>query len=137
MAGPLTSDLLLALYQVLELPMFPAQGNVYGDGMVATVHDVTGSVRAVPTLITAHLNTYIYPDVTLFTALQGLLQSWVALGTDEIALQQGSVGNVTGIETSTRGTREEIRKQVLVMVPYWRYHEEMQRRRSGTIEIIR
>lgn len=132
----LTEARMAALYQCLELPRFPQQATVWDDGSVARVHDVTSSTWAVPTLINNHLTTYIYTDVNIQTALEGLLDSWVLLGTDVTALSAGAIGNVSGIDYATQGEREEIRRQVLVYVPYYRYHEQMQRG-GGCIPIIR
>lgn len=137
MAGPLPTDLRLALFQILELPMYPKQATVYPDGSVARVHDLTNQQWEIGGLIDGHLNQFIYPDSVAYTALTTLLTAWQALGTNNITLQQGAVGNISGIDTSTDAQRAEIRKQVIVLVPYYRHYDEMLRRRSATIEIIR
>lgn len=139
MAGPYSEARLSALYQCLELPRFPQQATVFEDGSVGRLHDVTNSAWAIPTLINNHLTNYIYTDNSvggIFDTLGALLDAWTALGTDTTAIEGGAVGNISGINSSVQHEREEIRRQVLVYVPYYRYHEQMQRG-NACIPVIR
>ncbi len=124
----LTIQRQLALFQCLEVPFFDQQGILYADGALTTLHDVTGSTRSTQKLIQNHLTNYIYVDPTgLQVVLEGLLDDWIALGEDTTRIEGGSIGNITGIVNDIREERSEVQKKILVMVPYYRAHEQMQR----------
>jgi len=134
----LTAARRIALFQALEVPLFPQRTQLYEDGSVGQVKDVTSSVWRVPLLIDNHLTTYVYVDPTGIQAtLESALDAWIALGTDTTAIQQGSIGNISGIDYRTQDEREEIRKQILVICPFYRCHIEMERAHSAEIDIIR
>ena len=124
----------IALFQVIEVPYATKSNVIVGDALLAETHDVTGSSRAAYTLIMSQVNSMVAGAVT---ELESLLTTWRNLGTDVVSIDGGSIGNLQGVSDSAAAEREEIRKQVLVLVPFYRYHEELSRRRGLTVPIIR
>ncbi len=127
MSNSLTVEYQIALFQVIEVPFYDQTVSLYPDGALGNIHDVTGSSRSSKTLILNHLTVNIYPDNNVMVYLQGKLDDWIALGEDTTRIEGGSVGNVTGI----------IRRKILVLVPFYRCHETMQRGVGTSIPIIR
>ena len=117
----------IALFQILEVPYTTSVGRVITEGLVTETRSVTGSAKATKDLILAHLTAEVYPEPTVETSLKALLDAWIDLGTDTTAIEQGEVGNVRGLTTTVAGEREEIRKQTLIIVPFYRYHEQYSR----------
>lgn len=124
----------IRLFQILEVPYATKAFTVVGDALLAEQHDVTGSAIAVYTLVMAHINAMVAGAVT---ELETLLTAWGTLGTDVVSIDGGSIGNLQGVSDSAAAEREEIRKQALVLVPFYRYHEELSRRRGMVVPIIR
>jgi len=116
----------IALYTILEVPYSTTHNRVINEGLVVETHSVTGSPKAAKDLITAAL-AEIALDTELEDVLQGLLDDWNDLGTDTTAIEGGSVGNVQGLTSTIAAERQEITRQVLIIVPFYRYHEKFQR----------
>lgn len=121
----------IALFEVLEVPMFTTTYKVVADKMIVESHSVAGSAQAAVTLIDAHLAAYITPTVGIENVLKAHLDEWITLGTDTSVVEQGAVGAVQGITDSIPAQREEIRKKVLVLVPFWRCHTEIEHQKSS------
>ena len=127
----------IALFKVLEVPYSTTTNTLLPDGLTVQVHDVTSSIRAAKTVILAHLTSNIYIDADIQTELESLLDDYIDLGTDMTMIDGGSIGNLSGIRWSPQEDREEIRRQVLALVPFWRHHDELLRSTSGVVRIIR
>lgn len=125
----------IALYTILEVPYATVHNRVISEGLLVEPHSVTGSPSAAKTHITAHLAD-VATDAALEAVLTGLLDEWIDLGTDTTAIEGGAVGNVQGLTTTISGEREEIRRQVLIIVPFYRYHEQFQRQ-GVSVMVIR
>lgn len=115
----------IALYYIIECPYSTQYNETYGNGTIAQTTDVAGSAKAVRTLVTAYLTNYIYPTPALQTELETLLDDWLALGYDVSVLENGSVGNVTGLSDSAAAEREEIARRVRTLVPFWHAFSDM------------
>lgn len=127
----LTAARRIALFEVLDVPMFTTTYKVVVDKMIVEPHDVTGSSRAAVDLIDAHLAAHIFTDADIQTVLEAHLDEWIDLGTDTSVVDQGAVGAVQGITDSIPAQREEIRRKVLVLVPFWRCHTEIEHQKSA------
>lgn len=125
----------IALFQVLEVP-YATQASVVNNGelSVATT-DVTGDTNAAKTVITTYVNALI-ADVDVAAVLTTLLDRWVALGTDTTTVSGGQVGEISGVTVDPAAERLEIRRQTLVLVPFWHYHEEIERSQAASRTII-
>lgn len=134
----LTAAQRLALFQILEVPMFAKTHRIVVDGMIVETHDVTGSSRSAVTLIDDHVTTNIV-GTDYETVLKGYLDDWINLDTDMSVVDQGSIGNVQGITDSIPAERDEIRRQVLPMVPFYRCHEALERSKgaSAVVTVVR
>ncbi len=122
----MTKARLLALYTILEVPFSSTHNRIIGDGLVVETHSVTGSPKCAKDIINAYVaEAELDNDMT--TVLNALLDAWIALGTDTTAIDAGAVGNVQGITLTIAAEREEIKKQVLIIVPAYRCHEEFER----------
>lgn len=119
------------------MPYTTRVNTVYGEGLIAQTYDATGSARAAKTLILAHLVSDIYPDSGIQAVLESYLDDWIDLGTDVTSIDGGSIGNISGVTMNIGAEREEIRRQTLVLVPFWRAHDEIQRSRGGSVSLIR
>lgn len=126
----------IALFEILEVPMFTTTYKVVVDKMIVEPHNVAGSPLSAVDLIDAHLTANIYTSAGILAVLEALLDEWIDLGTDTSVVDQGSVGNVQGITDSIPMQREEIRRKVLVIVPFWRQHAELERARSASASVM-
>lgn len=125
----------IALFQILEVPYTTSVGYIYPDGLTAQISDVASSSIAAKNLITTFLTLNVYPDATLQAVLETLLDAWIALGTDTTSIVNGSVGNIAGVNSEPDAERGEIRKQTVIIVPYYRADEQL-RRGTAMVPII-
>jgi hypothetical protein len=133
----LTKKQEISLFKVLEVPYATTGNAIVGDNLLAEAHDVTSAARAAKTMILAYVAQNITADAEVQTELTTLLDTYADLGTDVTVIENGSVGDVSGISDSAAAEREEIKRQVLVLVPFYRYADDLMRSRSGNITLIR
>lgn len=133
----LTKKQEIALFKILEVPYSTMGNRVVGDNLLVETHSVTGASRAAKTTITSFLASEIYTDSEVEEELVSLIDLWISIGTDVTAIENGAVGDISGISDSAAAEKEEIRRQVLVLVPFYRYADELMRKRGGTISLIR
>ena len=116
----------IALFEVLEVPITPTVNYIVGEGQLAESHDVSGSPKNVYDMIIARVAQL---TGAYLTRLEELLDDWIDLGNDTMTLD-GSVGSVQSVQDSVAGERDEIKKKVMVLVPFYRAHIEMRRGQS-------
>ena len=127
--GTMSAAQLIALHQVLEVPKSYSVNVLVGnDNVMEYQTDMYFNIQATLDFLYSHLNNLPVADETV---LKSLMDAWIALGTCVVELNGGSVGNINGVTMTPGMEREEIRKQVLPIVPFYRHHEEMQRQKGG------
>ncbi len=121
----------IALFQILDTQYVDGT-NVAGynilDGMGSTTSTVS---LAGPTSYQAYsaINTWVTQmSASAVTALQVYLDRWIALGTSTIRIENGNVDDVGSVTKDPREEREQIRKLVVALVPFYQYHEVLTRR---------
>ena len=130
----------IALHQILEMPLAPLVNRLVGsDGLVVEQRNVATSIRQAKQALSDYLAQYICSDADTEAALKVYLNKWIALGTDVTTIDSGSLGNLSGLNDDPERERLEIRRQVLVIVPFYRHHEELLRasKASSTVPILR
>lgn len=129
----LTKSQTLTLYTILEVPYSTAPHQVDPSGTFATpVYDssITDLTRLAKTKIDAYIASDIETDADIEAVLVGLIAQYAALGTN-VESVNGSIGSLQGLEYSVAKERAEIQRQVLVIVPFFRYHEQLQSNRNS------
>jgi hypothetical protein len=127
----------IALFQILEIPYSLRVNYLIQPGQItAEPRDATNSAYAARTLVLQHLTDNIYPDTDIQTVLEARLDDWINLGIDTTSMEQGSVGNVAGLRMDPDADRAEIRRQVLILVPFYRAQDEISRGNSSSCPII-
>ena len=121
----------IALFQILEVPYDSTVYKLIDDNnmMTESLIVATASRRSFD-LIQQRLTT-IASDTDLEAVLSGLLDRWIELGTKTTTVVDGRVGGVDGIDYDPNRERLEIRAQVIVIVPFYRHHESMERDNAG------
>jgi hypothetical protein len=131
----------IALYQILEIPwQAVATHLIDGDNMVGLQLTIQAtSTRQAKQMLTDYLTAYIYTDTATQTVLTTLLDRWNALGTTTVRIESGGTGAIAGVTMDPREEREEISRQVKVIVPFYRRHEELERAHGGqsSVQIVR
>jgi hypothetical protein len=120
----ITKERLVALFTILEVPYSIKHGELSKSGLNATAIHAADYGDAAYDQIIAYLEDLIL-DEEIKTKLETLLDCWISLGVDAIAVR--SVSDVGDMDYSTEGERAEIRRQVLILVPFYRRHEELLR----------
>ena len=136
----LTTAQKVALYQILEMPMFAtARILTDPDNLVIENHTVEASVHQAIQELEAHLTDLADNYSEHETVLAALLDKWVALSTDVTTIEQGGVGNMQGLSDNPEMERVEIRRQVLVIAPFYRRHQELSRldEMSASLAVMR
>ena len=126
----------IALFQILEVPYTRTVGHLQdADNLLSLQYQSVNSDNSAYTQIMDHLAAL---DSEVESVLESYLDEWICLGTDSYRLD-GGVGGISGISYSDNNERDIIRRNVLVIVPYYRYHEEMknQHRAGRNIMLIR
>jgi hypothetical protein len=130
----------IALHQILEMPLAPLVNRLVGsDGLVVEQRNVATSIRQAKQALSDYLAQYVLADADLEVVLKRYLDKWIALGTDVTTIDSGSLGNLSGLNDDPERERLEIRRQVLVIVPFYRHHEELLRaaKNCSTVSILR
>jgi hypothetical protein len=126
----------IALFQILEVPYVTRVNYLQPGHITAEPRDASGSAYAARTLILQHLTDNIYTDGDVEDVLEARLDDWINLGIDTTSMDQGAVGNVQGLRMDPEADRAEIRRQVLILVPFFRAHDEISRGNSSSCPII-
>lgn len=119
---------LIALFQILEVPLVSKAHVIQEPGLLTSEVDCTSDPFAARTKIEAFLAAHIYTDADVQVVLESLLDEWITLGTSNTRIEGGSVGAISGLSDVPNEQRAEIKSRVVVMVPFWRSHLEL---RSG------
>jgi hypothetical protein len=123
----LTDTQKVSLFQILEVPLFDTVGLLHGESNLNQQPFSSGSSDfQAKAAIEAHLTDLSANYAGLETELKTYLDQWDALGTQTWVLD-GGTGGIDGISQSPDSERMEIRRRVLVIVPYYRAHDEMRR----------
>lgn len=139
----LTTAQEIALFQILEVPWCPSGSDqeaghlVGGDNMLVERAIVRSSQSMQAAALIRSWVAALGSDAE--TVLVAYLTEWITLGTDTTDLVGASVGGYSGITDTPESTRLEIRRQVIVLVPYYRHHEVIERdsRSGGSVNLIR
>lgn len=123
----LTKARLIALFQILEVPLVSKAHVIQEPGLLVSETDCTSDPYAARTKIEAYLTANIYTDTDVQTVLESLLDEWIALGTSNTRIEGGSVGAISGLSDIPSEQRNEIKARVVGMVPFWRSHLDIQR----------
>lgn len=137
----LTTQRLLALFDALEALYSPVLGNMaYASGLSSQPHSMLDNeARATQKMIMDHLTNYVYPFSDIQTVLESHIDDWLSLGFETIEIQNGSSGNIGGLNYSSNNDRAEIKRKILGIVPYGRDFRELLRRKQfggSTIDIL-
>lgn len=116
----------IALFQILEVPYSVQASVVKPSELAVATLDVTDDPNAAKTVILAYVVALV-TDTDVQTVLVALLNRWIALGTDTTTVVSGQIGDISGVTADPNNERLEIRRQTLVLVPFWHYHEELER----------
>jgi len=128
----LTTERFIALFQTLEVPYSTKHNQLDAPGLISYENNADSQVysgtAAAKSAIEAHIAA-MAADV--LTVLEGLLDAWIDLGTDTTRIENGSIGNIAGVTDSAVEERAEIQKQVLILVPFYRAHEQYTKLSQG------
>ena len=117
----------VSLYGVLEMPMFDTINKLIDpDNLTVEPRIAASTTRNAILQLEAHLADLASNYSGLETELKVYLDSWDALGTQTYTLD-GGTGGIDGVAYNPEQERIEIRRKVLVIVPFYRAHEEMSR----------
>jgi hypothetical protein len=137
----LTKPRELGLYQILAVPYPTAVAHTVGvDNMlVAKIEIEQATTQQAKAWIDARLAA-VAADATLQTALEALLDQWLALDINTVTLD-GGVGDISGVKYDPDRARLIIAQRVKIIVPLYRCHDEIQRQSllasGGGMEMLR
>jgi len=124
----LTTSQTVALFQVLEVPYSNTIGKMQdADNLRVLEMEVTNAATGAKYQIEAHLAAL---DSEVETELASLIDAWIDLGTGTYEID-GGIGDIQGLSYSDDAERDLIRRRIIVIVPYYRYHEELVNRDRG------
>ena len=132
----LSTEQTIALFEILEVPYSDTIGKIQDpDNLRVLEYTVEATATGAKARIEAHLAGMASATETILAAY---LDEWIDLGTCAYEMS-GGVGDIQGITFSDDAERDVIRRRVIVLVPYYRVHEEMENRhRAGrNIALIR
>ncbi len=121
----------LDLFHCLEVPYSSSYAAV--DGMGAA-YVQTANQPILSAAKSAILAFVAAMEAIAVTDLGTLLTRYNLIRDVEFSMNGGSVGSISGISFSTAGMRQTIKQRVQELVPYYRYHEILERRASGGTE---
>jgi len=127
----------MSLFQILEVPWQPiATHLVDQDNQVGLQLEIqNASSRQAKAMIDDYITTYVDADADVLARVQTYLDRWVTLGTRSVRMESGGTGAITGVTSIVDEERMEIARQVKVIVPFYRKHEEIQRAKANTSSI--
>ena len=116
------------LFQILKVPLFDTVGLLHGEGNLNQQPFESGSSEfQAKAAIEAHLADLAANYSGLETELKSLLDRYDSLGSQSWVMDAGAIGATSGVTLSPASERQEIRDQVIVIVPYYMAHESIQR----------
>lgn len=121
MANVLTDVQKTDLFHALEVPYanFYAGMDPMGMAYVQTAtQPILSSARDV--ILNFVANTMDTPG---FTDLQSLLNAFNKVRLNVVEINQGGAGSLSGINLSFKNKRDQIKKLIQDLVPFYRYHE--------------
>jgi hypothetical protein len=124
----------LALFEVLEVPYAVAHRVVSPDGLLQTERTANNEWSA-KVAIETHISDVIEVDAALETALKVYLDRWIALGTKVLRIEGGGAGNVSGMVLDPREERDFLKTRVVILVPFYRHHLQIQDPGSQAINV--
>lgn len=133
----LTGQQEIALYQILEMPISPTV-NILIDGENQLVVQRTieeSTTRQAIAALKAYLADLAANHVDWENSLKSLLNRWLTIGTSTQTIEAGGTGMINGITINPESERMEIRRQVIVIVPFYRRHEELSRRANASTNV--
>lgn len=133
----LTAARNIALFQILEVPYATSKHILSDDALNTVLVDASGAESAAKDAIISHVATEIETDANLLAVLTTLLDAWTTLGLETAEVVGGALGELQGVNYSPERKRDEIRRQVLTLVPFFRAHESVERRQDRNIRVLR
>jgi hypothetical protein len=125
---PLTAIEYDTLFEVLEIPPDPYAFQLIGEFALAMEeNDLSQSIRQAKARVDSYLAASIYTSASRLAMLQALIGRWITIGTNAIIVDAGTVGSITGVTIDPDRERLLLRQRIIRLVPFMRYHEEMQR----------
>ena len=128
----------IALHQILEIPLKARVLKPQGSDNLWVQEWKTqdDNVRQINTALTSYLATL---SVDQETVLKQLLDEWISLGTFRVDVTDGGTGGIQGVTDNPNEERDEIIRQVKVIVPFYKAHLEIENstRESTQIGILR
>ena len=115
----------VALFQILDVPLNTTLNTVSGLGSLTSSTDFSGAGSSAAF-------TSINTAVTALSAARGVtlavdLDRWTELGSSVVRLEGGGVGSIQGASMDPNEERKLIRSRVLIILPYYRFHETLAR----------
>jgi len=132
----LTKQQEISLFMILEVPFSATTQQMVSDGQVS-VQEIVPTAIACYNTIKTYLTNYIYTDADVEAVLVDLLDKWICLGTRTESMEGGAVGSIQGLNYSVPKERAEIKKQVIVIVPFYRLADDYKRENSSQVSIMR
>ena len=126
----------IALFQILEVPYNAQTQRLESDNQMSVQKIVPTAIACYNTIKT-YLTDYIYVDADITLALSTLLDEWICLGTRTESMDGGAIGSIQGLSYSVPKQRAEIKRQVIIIVPYYKLSDDYQRANSGQVSILR
>ena len=120
----------MSLFEILEVPYATEYHTADGMGTLSAQTDVSGASQG--SAKTA-IESYLTDDLSSAaeTRLQTYIARWDTLSTKHVRMNGGAVGQIGGVERDPEDEREEIRKRVKLLVPFYKFHEVLAKRRGG------
>jgi len=129
------------LYMILEVPRGSAafrltdQDNLSGINRVVTSDNINQAAAAITSRLAEIAGT------SEETLLKTLLDRYATVGTNMTFVDTGSLGGLGGVTSHPEHERIEIARQVKVIVPFYRCHEEIEKQKhvdgQGFIPVTR
>lgn len=126
----LTTEQTLALFRILEIPY--ADEYAITDRMGLSVVNNTTDAASAKGFITTKLAA-LSSAVELLLA--GYLTAYLAIRAAPPYELDGNIGEITGIRVSSERQIEELRKDVLNVMPYYQWHLHLQKEQGDSLAI--
>jgi hypothetical protein len=130
----LTDSQNLALYTILEVPYSTKHRTLDVAGLISYETNADDLVyqgtAAAKSAIETHLASM---TAAALTQLASLLDEFIDLGIDSTKVINGSIGNIQGVTSDPDVDRDTIKKQVIILVPFYRSHLDFIRRNSSNM----
>lgn len=128
----------VALFQILDVPLSTSRNTVDNTGMLVSSQDLSSpSQTAAKTAIdTAVLALTADRETTLKVDLN----RWLEMGSSSGKIVGGGIGGLSGFQYDYDEERRNIRSRVLIMLPYYKHHEALERQNGDngfSIRVIR